>query len=327
MGTLRAILANSAPRHTLLLGKLAGGFLTVWIPFIVVFVLGLIVLGLMSFPDRRSRSSRPPGHGLLDDVRFSAGLLRLRLNDLGQLGPLPDLAGGDPSRLDRLPDRHSPAERYAGFGRSTPPGRKRSSRYRSRLAVENDRPGKSRRPGGQVCGIVRADHGQGGALREPEDKKKEFEAFQAEWDERASDMKSSQLREIDDSFRREKERQRGLAAGLSLLSPSAAFSRLDHRPLRHRGDRPGKLLPVRPGPPADPGRVPLSIRQEADDDVSAGGSGSSSSITKMVDLKTLPAFSVRNLASRRCPGRELGQPDLPGLLAPGALCRRLRPIS
>jgi ABC-type Na+ efflux pump permease subunit len=50
MGTLRAILSNSVPRHTILLGKLAGGFLTVWIPFVTTFVLGMVFLGLLAFP-------------------------------------------------------------------------------------------------------------------------------------------------------------------------------------------------------------------------------------------------------------------------------------
>ena len=48
LGTLRGILSNSVPRHTLLMGKLWGGFIAVWLPFVMTFLLGIILLGIVA---------------------------------------------------------------------------------------------------------------------------------------------------------------------------------------------------------------------------------------------------------------------------------------
>jgi hypothetical protein len=42
-GTLRSILSNSVPRHSLLLGKLFGGYVAVWMPLVIAVLLGVIV--------------------------------------------------------------------------------------------------------------------------------------------------------------------------------------------------------------------------------------------------------------------------------------------
>ena len=49
-GTLRAILSNSLPRDSVLFGKIWGGFLALWGPFTVAFLLGLVVLLATGFP-------------------------------------------------------------------------------------------------------------------------------------------------------------------------------------------------------------------------------------------------------------------------------------
>ena len=49
-GTLRAMLANSLPRDTLLAGKIGGGFLALWVPFLLAFLFGAVVLMLGAFP-------------------------------------------------------------------------------------------------------------------------------------------------------------------------------------------------------------------------------------------------------------------------------------
>jgi ABC-type transport system involved in multi-copper enzyme maturation permease subunit len=49
-GTLRAMLANPLPRDVLLTGKIGGGYLALWIPFILAFLLGEVVLMLAAFP-------------------------------------------------------------------------------------------------------------------------------------------------------------------------------------------------------------------------------------------------------------------------------------
>ena len=39
-GTLRAMLANRLPRDSILMGKIGGGFLALWMPFLLAFLLG-----------------------------------------------------------------------------------------------------------------------------------------------------------------------------------------------------------------------------------------------------------------------------------------------
>ena len=49
-GTLRAMLANRLPRDMLLAGKIGGGYLALWIPFTLAFLIGAVVLMLSAFP-------------------------------------------------------------------------------------------------------------------------------------------------------------------------------------------------------------------------------------------------------------------------------------
>jgi len=49
-GTLRGIFSNFVPRDSLLLGKLIGGYLTLWIVFVIAFLIGLLALIFGSFP-------------------------------------------------------------------------------------------------------------------------------------------------------------------------------------------------------------------------------------------------------------------------------------
>ncbi len=58
-GTLRAMLANSLPRDTMLVGKIGGGFLALWVPFLLAFLLGAVVLMLGAFPALRAATPRP----------------------------------------------------------------------------------------------------------------------------------------------------------------------------------------------------------------------------------------------------------------------------
>ncbi len=50
LGTLRAVLSNSVPRDTVLLGKLVGGYAALWFPFFVAFIAGILVLSFTPFP-------------------------------------------------------------------------------------------------------------------------------------------------------------------------------------------------------------------------------------------------------------------------------------
>jgi len=291
MGTLRAILANSAPRHTLLLGKLTGGFLTVWIPFVVVFVLGLIVLGLMSFPiGGADYPARLAAIFLATSVfllayyaiglMISASSSRSRTSLVAILLVWIVFQIVIPRLSDMLASVIHPARTDTVV-----------SMQKSLASKTIDRE-KAVALGAKYVELFGPITDKGSPV-EPEDKKKEFEAFQSQWDERASEMKSSQLREIDDSFRREKERQRGLAAAFSLLSPGAAYSRL-LTDLCGTGeiDRANYYQSVQDHQRTLDAALYQYVKKRTMI-YPGGGSGSSSSITKMVDLKTLPSFTVK----------------------------------
>ena len=49
-GTIRLTLANAIPRDRFLLGKLVGGYFVFVVPFLVSFLLGLLLLALQGFP-------------------------------------------------------------------------------------------------------------------------------------------------------------------------------------------------------------------------------------------------------------------------------------
>lgn len=49
-GTLRGILSNRVPRDSLLIGKITGGYLALWVPFVVALLIGILVLTFSSFP-------------------------------------------------------------------------------------------------------------------------------------------------------------------------------------------------------------------------------------------------------------------------------------
>jgi hypothetical protein len=127
----------------------------------------------------------------------------------------------------------------------------------------------------------------------PPEKTAEYEAFQSEWNSRAQDQKNSQIRDIESSYQREKQRQRKLSASISLLSPSAAFSRL-MTDFCGTGeiDRSGYAQSVKDHQRTLDAEL-YGYVQKQTLIYPSGGSGSSSKITKTVDLKALPAYSFR----------------------------------
>jgi ABC-type transport system involved in multi-copper enzyme maturation permease subunit len=291
MGTLRAILSNSVPRHSILLGKLAGGYLTVWIPFVVSFVLGLIVLGLRSFP--LGQGQVPVrllavfaatsvfllayyAIGLMvstSSARSRTSLVAILLVWIVLQVVIPHLSDMAASLVD--PIRTETVV----------------SMQRSLLVKTIDRE-KAVALGAkyeELFGPIRPNE----TPVEPPDKKKEFEAFQADWDTRAQERKAAQLRDIETAYEREKKRQRAIASGLSLLSPSAAYAKLV-TDLCGTGeiDRAGYYESVRDHQRTLDAALYGYVKKRTLI-YPSGGSGSSSQITKWVELKSLPAFSVK----------------------------------
>jgi ABC-type transport system involved in multi-copper enzyme maturation permease subunit len=291
MGTLRAILSNSVPRHSILLGKLAGGFLTVWIPFVATFLLGMIVLGLLSFPlDQGEIPVRLAAVFLATSLfllayyaiglMVSASSARSRTSLVAILLVWIVLQVVIPRLSDMAASVISPSRTETVV-----------SMQKSLLVKTIDRE-KAVALGARyeaLFGPMRDNK----APEEPPDKKKEFEAFQAEWDTRAQEQKASQLRDIENTYQREKKRQRAIASALSLLSPSAAFSKL-LTDICGTGeiDRANYYQSVQDHQRTLDAALYGYVKKRTMI-YPSGGSGSSSQITKWVELKSLPAFSVK----------------------------------
>jgi len=292
MGTLRAILSNSVPRHTVLLGKLAGGFLTVWIPFVTTFVLGMVFLGLLSFPlDKGEIPIRLTtvfaATSLFLLAYYAIGLMvsassaRSRTSLVAILLVWIVLQIVIPRLSDMLASVVYPIRTEAVVS------------MQKSLAVKTIEREKAMALGTKYEALF-------GPVRdntppvEPPDKKKQFDAFLADWDVRAQEQKASQLRDIENTYQREKKRQRAIASGLSLLSPSAALSKL-LTDICGTGeiDRTNYYQSVQDHQRTLDAALYGYVQKRTMIYPSSGGSGSSSQITKWIDLKSLPAFTVR----------------------------------
>lgn len=289
MGTLRVMLANSAPRHSILWGKLVGGFAAVWLPFLIVFLIGTILLGLLSFPLGREGIALRMALVLLASMVFllayftlglfvsvSSARSRTALVAILLVWILLQVA------LPRLSDMVAavvhpvPTETVVSMQRS--------------VIVKNIDNETARELGRQYEALF----GRGtpySTAPEPASKRPEWEAFKTELEAGAAERKASQLREIENAFQREKARQRKIAMGLSLISPSAAFTRLISD-LCGTGeiDRARYLEAVRAHQQTLDAAL-FSHVHRTTVIMPSGSTASGSSIDQLVDPKALPAFT------------------------------------
>ncbi len=289
MGTLRVILANSASRHAVLLGKFAGGFIAVWLPFLVVYLLGIIVLGILSFP--LTQAGIPLrlviiflASSLFLLAYFALGLLvsassaRARTALVAILVVWIVLQMAVPRLSDMIASVVHPI-----------PTETLVSMQKSVAAKSIDRE-KGRALGRQYEALF----GRGTPFTtepEPASKRPEWEAFKADTEARAAERLAAQLREIESAYQRERARQRTIAVNLSLISPSAAFTRL-MADICGTGeiDRARYLEAVRAHQQTLDAAL-YSHLHRTTVIMPSGGTASSSSIDQMVQPKSLPAFA------------------------------------
>lgn len=291
MGTLRAILANSAPRHSVLLGKYAGGFAAVWMPFLIVVLLGIILLGVMGFP--MAQAGIPVrllliflGASLFLLAYYGLGLLISASSARSRTALVASLLVWIVLQLavPRLSDmiaavvRPIPTETVISMQKSV-----------AVKTIDNEKANALGRRYEELFG-----RGTGFSTKpEPAANRPAWEAFLAETETRASERKAAELREIESAFQRQKAGQRAIASSLALISPSSAVTRL--------------LTDLCGTGEIDRGRyldAVLSHQRTLDAELyshvrrttvvmPSGGTASSSSIDKLVDPKTLPAFAFR----------------------------------
>jgi ABC-2 type transport system permease protein len=223
-GTLRAMLANRLPRDTLLAGKIGGGYLALWVPFLVAFLLGAVVLMLAAFPliggDATTR---------VLIIFLATSLFVLTYFTIG-IAVSTSAAKARTSLVAILivwaafqliiPKLADMAARLAYPVRTeTEVSLQKSLLVRS-LDMET-----AKELGRQYDPIFAAAPKDAvNDVNSPEMKK--WAPIRDEIQLRARERKGQQLAAIDETYLQERRRQLNLAVNLSLLSPSAAFARL-----------------------------------------------------------------------------------------------------
>jgi ABC-2 type transport system permease protein len=224
-GTLRAILSNSLPRDSVLFGKIWGGFLALWGPFAVAFLLGLVVLlagGFSVFggdtPVRILTLFLAASMFLLVyfvigcAISCSFGKSRTALVTILLVWVSFQLIV--PKLGDMIADVVHPTRTETEVSLS-----------KSILAKTlNDE--MSRELGRQYILLFPSGDSslKEGAAPTPAHTK--WWALRPEIEKNARAEKGRQLSRIDETFRQEKRSRQALASNLAILSPSAAFGRL-----------------------------------------------------------------------------------------------------
>jgi ABC-type transport system involved in multi-copper enzyme maturation permease subunit len=289
MGTLRGMLSNSVPRSSLLVAKLLGGFIAVWIPFVIAFLFGLVLLSLGAFrlsPEILRRIViifAATSFFLL--TYFTMGLLvsastsRSRSALVASLLLWIVLQLVFPRTSDMVASVVSPARTEAVVSLE------KSMITRS---LEEER--------GKLLGReYERIFGRGTPLAAdlpPGPGRDQWVAIKADAEKRFRERAAEQIGQLEEAHQREKRAQGTIASALSLLSPGAAFTRLI-TDLCATGDLENekfRTAVLRHQQTLE--RMLFSHVSKTTLIFPGGGTASSSSIDELVDLKTLPAFSI-----------------------------------
>ncbi|MFI5250907.1 MAG: ABC transporter permease [Bacteroidota bacterium] len=221
LGTLRVTLSNSLPRDILLLGKLIGGYLSVWIPFTIAFIVGALMLVIRSFPVFAPEigmkfvlifflSSIFIFAYFVIGMMVSASSIRSRTALVAILLGWAFLQLIVPKASDMIASAIYPVRTETAISLQT-------SLLTNSLETE-----KAKEKGREYVAIM------GGM--EAMNNQQQDSPQQARWnevekqiDQKYADEKARRMAEITEGHAREKKVQESIALGLSLISPSAAF--------------------------------------------------------------------------------------------------------
>jgi ABC-2 type transport system permease protein len=222
-GTLRAMLGNPVPRDALLAGKIGGGFLALWIPFLLAFVLGAVVLMLSAFPlfggDAATR---------ILVIFLATSLFMLTYFTIGvavststakartSLVAILIIWAAFQLIVPKLGDMV--ARLVCPVRTETEVSLQKSLLVRS---LDMDTAKELGREYDLIFGA--APKGAADDTNSPERKK--WDPIRDDIQRRTRERKAQQLGAIDESYLYERSRQQNLAVTLSLVSPSAAFAR------------------------------------------------------------------------------------------------------
>jgi ABC-type transport system involved in multi-copper enzyme maturation permease subunit len=223
-GTLRAMLSNSLPRDTILIGKITGGYLALWFPFIIAFLLGIVLLLVRAFPlfvgDTLARVlSVFLAASLFMLIYFAIGSMisssssKTRTSLIVILLVWVSFQLVIPRVSDMAADVIYPIRTETQV-----------SLEKSILAKSIDI--ETSRELGRRYVLIFGNEGAPSRGDNPTPQDVKWDAAKKEIESNARERKAQQIKQIDDAYGREKRIRQNMATNLSLLSPSAAFARL-----------------------------------------------------------------------------------------------------
>jgi ABC-type transport system involved in multi-copper enzyme maturation permease subunit len=222
-GTLRAMLANRLPRDTLLAGKIGGGYLALWVPFLVAFVLGAVVLMLAAFP-------------LFGGGTTARVLLILLATSLFVLTYFTIGIAASTSAAKARTSLVAILIIWAAFQLIIPklgdmvarliyPVRTETQVSLQKSLLVHSLDMDQAKELGRQWDLIFGSATQEARDKEDSPENKKWNPIRDDIQQRTREKKSQQLAAIDEAFTQEKRRQLNLAVDLSLISPSAAFAR------------------------------------------------------------------------------------------------------
>jgi ABC-type transport system involved in multi-copper enzyme maturation permease subunit len=223
-GTLRAMLANRLPRDSILIGKITGGYLAVWIPFILTFLVGLLLLQLGSFPFFTGDTPTRLLLVLLFTslfilIYFTIGIMVSTCSAKARTSLVAILLIWACFQL--IVPKVSDMVASVVY-----PVRTETAVSLEKSIVAKSIDTETARELGRTYDHIFGPGQQANADDTTSPERKRWDSAKEDIEQRAREQKARQLAAIDETYQQEKARRQAAAVNLSLVSPSAAFARL-----------------------------------------------------------------------------------------------------
>ena len=303
-GTLRGILSNSIPRDSLLMGKIFGGFFASWLPLIIALLCGIILLSLTPFP-----LFQAPVMARIIFVFVLTSVFVLIYFNIGIMISASSARARTSLAvillawifLQLIVPKFSDMVAAVVY-----PIRTETVVSMQKSLITNTLEQEKAKLLGQQWEKIFGQGYQPTSQPGPPPKKAEWDVFKKETDGKYQENKIKRIRDIEDTYRREKQTQQSIAGKISLISPSASFTRI-LTDLCGTGeiDKDKYTEAVK----AFQQTLDVQLYSHVDRTtliLPGGGTSSMSNIGDFPDLKSLPAFSIGKSTLSEVFGNNLG---------------------